>query len=412
MMMMILSVSLTVPYLGAERFGVWMTISSLASMLTFLDLGVGNALTNHVAKRAAEDNPVALRQAISGGLLFLLVIGTASGAVLFLISTKLPWAYLIKTNSTQLLSEAQKSGMVFALLFGLNLFTNGIQKVFSGLQRAFEGHLAATLSSAIAIAGVSIAAQKEAGMPALLAVTLGSQSTGALLLLTRLIKKDQFSLFESKNSFKNESKHLIQLGGLFFVLQIGTMIGWGADNLIISSTLGPAMVAVYSITQRLFLFISQPLGVINAPLWGAYADAHTRGEKTFIRTTLQNSMKLTFATSLGSALALCLASTWIIRHWTKGNIEVPLLLLAIYATWSVMDASANCFSMFMNGCNIIAPQIWGVLSLCTISIPLKIYLVQQHGLTAMTTGFTIFFSINLLLFYGLIFRKQILFNLH
>lgn len=42
MLAMVLSVSWTVPYLGPERFGAWMTIASLAAVLSFLDLGVGN----------------------------------------------------------------------------------------------------------------------------------------------------------------------------------------------------------------------------------------------------------------------------------------------------------------------------------------------------------------------------------
>ena len=40
MIAMIFTVKLTVPYLGAERFGVWMTIASFAGMLSFMDLGV------------------------------------------------------------------------------------------------------------------------------------------------------------------------------------------------------------------------------------------------------------------------------------------------------------------------------------------------------------------------------------
>ena len=54
MAVMVLSVSMTLPYLGAERFGVWMTIASLVGMLVFLDLGVGNALINTVVAAAAK----------------------------------------------------------------------------------------------------------------------------------------------------------------------------------------------------------------------------------------------------------------------------------------------------------------------------------------------------------------------
>ena len=61
LILMIVSVTATVSYLGPERFGVWMTISSFAVMLTFLDLGVGNALMNRVAEAASENNPGSMR---------------------------------------------------------------------------------------------------------------------------------------------------------------------------------------------------------------------------------------------------------------------------------------------------------------------------------------------------------------
>ena len=81
--LMLLSVSLTIPYLGLERFGLWMTIASMAGILTFLDLGVGNALINHLAQRSSKNNLDLLSQTISGGLGFLAIIGFIVGFLLF-----------------------------------------------------------------------------------------------------------------------------------------------------------------------------------------------------------------------------------------------------------------------------------------------------------------------------------------
>ena len=46
---MLVSVPLTVGYLGAERYGMWMTISSLITFFSFVDLGIGNGLVNSIA---------------------------------------------------------------------------------------------------------------------------------------------------------------------------------------------------------------------------------------------------------------------------------------------------------------------------------------------------------------------------
>ncbi len=42
----LITVPLTIKYLGAERYGLWMTISSTIAMLTFADLGIGNCRTD------------------------------------------------------------------------------------------------------------------------------------------------------------------------------------------------------------------------------------------------------------------------------------------------------------------------------------------------------------------------------
>jgi O-antigen/teichoic acid export membrane protein len=44
---------LAVRYLGAERFGVWATITSTVVFLNLLNLGIASTLTNHIARAFA-----------------------------------------------------------------------------------------------------------------------------------------------------------------------------------------------------------------------------------------------------------------------------------------------------------------------------------------------------------------------
>ncbi len=80
---------------------------------------------------------------------------------------------------------------------------------------------------------------------------------------------------------KLEYRQLLNVGGLFFVLQIGTMIGWSADALIVSTLAGVTAVTQFAIVQRMYSLVSIPLSIMNAPLWGAYADANAPGLKAF-----------------------------------------------------------------------------------------------------------------------------------
>jgi O-antigen/teichoic acid export membrane protein len=46
---MVISVPLTLTYLGSERYGMWMAISSIVALLAFADFGLGNGLVNAIA---------------------------------------------------------------------------------------------------------------------------------------------------------------------------------------------------------------------------------------------------------------------------------------------------------------------------------------------------------------------------
>lgn len=407
MAVMVLSVSLTIPYLGAQRFGIWMTIASFAGMLTFLGLGVGNALTNHVASRSAQSDAAMLRRAVSGGLGLLLMIGLVVGAALWLLAAWLPWAKLIKVEDASLLLEAQSAAKLFALLFGLNLFTTGIQSVFAGLQRSFEVYLVSALGSVASLGALWWAAQAQAGLPVLLAVTLGIQSLSFLLLLGLLVKRKLFALTEIDLAVRNETSDLIRIGGLFFVLQVGTMIGWGADALIISSTLGPAAVAVYSIAQRLFQFVTQPLAMMNAPLWGAYADAHSRGDVAFIRRTFRASMWLTLGVALSGATILFFSSEWLLHYWTGGKVLVPTLLLGLVALWAVLECCGVAFAMFLNGVQVVKQQVIVVSVFCILVLPLKIWGIGLLGLIAIPLAAIGVYALTHIYFYGFVFYPKI-----
>jgi hypothetical protein len=82
----IVSVPLTVRYLGQERYGVWLTISSLMTWMTMTDFGLtGNALINLMSEAHGTDNRVLARQYASSTFWTLIAI-TLSLGTLFTVS--------------------------------------------------------------------------------------------------------------------------------------------------------------------------------------------------------------------------------------------------------------------------------------------------------------------------------------
>ena len=408
MLVMLLSVSLTLPYLGAERFGVWMTIASFVGMLLFLDLGIGNALTNRVADAAAIADSGELTDRISGGLGLVFIVGVLASLLLSALVAILPWADIIKVQDPLVHSEIRDALFLFAILFGLSLFSNGVHRVFAGLQRSFEGHIAAAMGSLLSILTLSWAAASQAGVATLLLATLGWQSASSLILLCLLIKRGQLRLLGIGAAIQAGKAPLLKTGGLFLILQIGTMVGWGADNLIISSTLGAAQVAVYSVAQRLFQLVSIPLSMANAPLWSAYANANACNDRWFIRTTLKKNVAVTAgAAILGSAILLTSGQA-VIEWWTKNAITVPLSLLAVFAVWTVCESLGNALAMMLNGCGIVREQVVAVVVLTVLALPAKLFFVKLFGIQGMIAVYILLYCAAVLIFYGFVFRSNLM----
>jgi O-antigen/teichoic acid export membrane protein len=406
MLVMVSSIALTVPYLGADRFGIWMTVASFAGLLTFLDLGIGNAITNHVAQAAATGNRDRLTRAVTGGLTSLTVVAAVAGLILFIAASNLPWGRIVKVPPIHL-AELRLAAICFSSLYALTIVTSGIQRVFAGLQQAYESQLVSAAGSVAACLGIYLAASSQASIPMLLAIMLGSQSGSALALIPLLIRRGHLDLKLSIQSTVTEGPKLFRVGGLFLALQIGTLVGWGSDSLIISSTLGTASVAVYGVAQRLFQFISQPLGIINAPLWGAYADANARSDSAFMRTALRRSLLLTSWMGLSGVILLGTFSAPTINAWTSGRISVPAPIIIAFAAWAMCEMIGNALSMFMNGCGHVKPQVVAVIVITLIGLPLKILAVNYGGLAVMVASFAILYVMVLVIVYGKIYRTEI-----
>lgn len=407
MVILVLSVSWTVPYLGAERFGIWMTVSSFAAVLSFLDLGIGNALTNRTAQAVNSKVNGALQRTITGGLVLLGSVAILMSIALIGLSLILPWHILIKVQNPQLIDEAKNTAIVFAALFSASIFSNGVLRIFHGLQRGFAAHLADILGSLFSLLALAFAVRNQAGPPILLLCFMGGKILGNLSLFAILWFRGLFRATGWVDDCLAEASKLFHVGGLFFVMQIGTMVGWGADSLIIASTSGAASVAMFSIIQRLIQFVSQPLAIMNAPLWAAYADADTSNDRLFIKKTFIKSIKLTFGVSLLGSLILMVTGYEIIKFWTKGEIFVSLNLLVVMALWMILESTGNALGVLLNGLGIIRQQVLVVTVFVVIALPLKLWLAHLAGPFGVVVAGIFAYTLVTVSAYGFIFRNEI-----
>src|ERR1700744_6822130 len=95
-----LSVPLTVHYLGAERYGVWLTISSLLTWMSMTDFGLaGNALVNVLADAVGREHRGAAQQYTSSAFWALSGISVISGIVSVVAFPYIPWRAVFRVSA-------------------------------------------------------------------------------------------------------------------------------------------------------------------------------------------------------------------------------------------------------------------------------------------------------------------------
>lgn len=385
MLSLLITIPMALQYLGAERFGIWMTVASLAGILSFMDLGIGNGLVNLVAK-GKTDQSQRLKEIVVRGLLLLTALGVAIGLITWSFLEVLPLGRIIKLSSEALVKETHQTAQTFTVIFAFGIPLFGIQRIFFGLQKTWLVQLtkiAAYIASPIL---VYILVKQQASVPMLLAATYGIQTLSAITLLPLLFKeinRAQTPVAASSTPLRTDVKAMVGVGGVYFALQLGGIVGWGSDALIAASFLGASAVAPLVVAQRLFQFVTLPLSIINGPLWAAYADARARNDVAFIKLTLYRSMKVTFISATIVSSVIFLTSGWLTSLWLGAETIFPPGLLIAFGIWAIIDATGNCLAMYLNGCNIVKIQLIVVVLFCLLAVPLKLLLPPKVGISGL-----------------------------
>ena len=129
----LISLPLAVRYLGAERYGIWATVASVAVWFNLLDLGIANSLTNLISQAYARQDRTEAAQAFSNAL--AVTIG-AVGLAACILGFWLPhvnWIAVFNA-SPSLQPEVRATILIAAILMLVGLPLNLAGKLFAGYQ--------------------------------------------------------------------------------------------------------------------------------------------------------------------------------------------------------------------------------------------------------------------------------------
>ena len=231
--------------LGIEAFGLLTIIWALIGYFSLFDFGFGRALTQQIAAMRAVESTNKITRRIKSGLFFVVITGLIGGGFLAVLSPVLTQSWL--NISEPLKESAQLSFIISSIGIPLTTVTTG----FRGVLEAYEDFKAINILRVIL--GIL-----NFLLPVLSVIFFGPvlEYAVASLVVARFVMTFMYFLLmnkrmsahwlKEKNDYSN-IKALWKFGAWITVSNVVGPLMVIADRFIISSVLGAAVVAYYTI---------------------------------------------------------------------------------------------------------------------------------------------------------------------
>jgi O-antigen/teichoic acid export membrane protein/ubiquinone/menaquinone biosynthesis C-methylase UbiE len=385
---LLVSVPLTLNYLGTERYGMWMTISSIITFLQFADLGIGNGLLNAVADAHGKDNIASARRSISNAFFSLVGISIVLATLFIPVYYKILWEEIYNVSTTQAISEAGPSTLVFFIFFLANIPLGVVQRVQHGYQEGYIDNLWQALGKLIGLGGLLIMIRMEKDLHWLIFAITGSPVLALCLnyFYYFYIRKPKIRpSWHLINRF--DSKAILQTGFLFFILQLVLATVSSIKPILLTQIIGPDAVTEFSVTNQMFLFLPMTTSLILFPLWPAYGEAISRGDRVWAWSTFQKSLRVSIIFTLPSSLLLVILGPKLLQYWTGSIISSSWsLLIALGINSVLLYGWGYPISNFLNGIGEVAIQVYCAVLMFFANIGLSIFLIKSIGISGVVWG--------------------------
>ena len=390
----VISVPLTIGYLGNERYGAWVTIVSVVTFLSITDFGLGGSLTNAIGKAQAEEDHARGQRLVSSALLMLSLIASVILIDAVVLAPRIAALLFPNLQSPVARAEIVPAVMIALSIFALNLPLFVSSRVLAAHQESALANVWNIMASLGNLAALLVVIWFRGGLPWLVFGCFGFGLAANIACAVWLFGIHKPWLRPSLASVDPAFvKILFSDGWKFFVIGVGWMVNWQTDNMVIAHFLGAAQVTPYAVTFSLFAIATGLQTLAYPNLWPAYTEAHAQGDYEWIRKTLRSNFKFSFFTATAIVVFLTIFGGEIIRLWAGAAAVPPFSVIVWMALWRLMLSTLLVGSCLLNATgHLKGMTIYGTAT-AVLNLALSILLAKIYGITGVIAATVIAFAV-------------------
>jgi len=355
----LLLVPLTINYVNADRYGIWLTISSIVAWFSFFDIGLTQGLRNKFAEAKACGDDESAQVYVSTTYAVLGTIFTAVWMIFLLINPFLNWSDMLNV-SAEFSNEISLLAVIVFTYFCLQFVLRVITTIMTADQEPAKASLIDLIGQVIALLIIVALVYTTEGSLTYLGLALCAAPICALACANIFLFSGKYKSYRpswGKVKFSH-AKSLFNLGGIFFVIQIASVVQYESANIIISRNFGPAEVTSYNIVYKYFGVLNMVFMIFIIPFWSASTEAFSKHDFSWIKNGIGKYNLLNLAMFLIGFIML-LGSNTIYNLWLgEGTVQIDFYLSLFGFLFFSVGMFGSKYVSFLNGISALRLQFW------------------------------------------------------
>jgi O-antigen/teichoic acid export membrane protein len=346
----LLYVPLLLNYLSQEKYGIWLTLTSILGWFSFFDIGIGNGLRNKLTEVFAR-NEFGLGKKLVSTTYFLLICIFSVVLVLFHISNFfLDWNLILNTKTIDSRELHNLVSIVFTF-FILRFIVQIISVVYLADQKPSATKMMITAGNLFSYIIILILTRISINQSLLLVGVVISSIPVVVFIVASVISfNTRYKKIKPSIKFIDfkVSNGILDLGVKFLISQIAYIILITTSNFFIAQFYGPAEVTVYNIAFKYFQLPVMIYSILLSPIWSAVTDAYVRTDFQWIKKTVKIFNLLSVVFAIGIVLMIVI-SNWMYKIWIGDKIIIPIHLSIAIGVNTIIQIFLLPYSAFING---------------------------------------------------------------
>ncbi|MEO5990265.1 MAG: MATE family efflux transporter [Ferruginibacter sp.] len=373
----IIMVPITLNYITYSSYGIWLTLSSIVGWFAFFDIGLTQGLRNKFAEAKAKGEHELARIYVSTIYAVLTIIFFVVWVIFIIANNFLDWTKILSLPG-EMASELSLLAVIVFTYFCIQFVLGIISTLVVADQQPAKESAINVAGQVLSFIIILILVRTTHG--SLIKLSLALCASPIIVLVAANFIFFKGSLRNYKPSLKlikfKYAKGLFNLGLVFFIIQVASIIQFQSANVIIARSFGSAEVTSYNIVYKYFGLINMVFMIFITPFWSASTEAFFRKDFSWIKGSMKKYNKLNLLLLI-VAIIMLIFSDKIYTVWL--NVEsVPItfnLSLWGFIYFNVYIYGSK-YVFFLNGINALRIQFWSSLVSPVVYILIALLLIN------------------------------------